>query len=107
MEQKLLFFEKKSIELFNRKIAQTLLIHANLLNADYLEQIAKMYIKHDYSFISQKEVLFDEAYSEPIKVYSKRGLSWIFRWALSIGKGKDFLKDDPDTSNEIKDLAKR
>jgi len=97
MEKKLIFFEQKSKELFDREITQTLLIHASLLNADYLDELAKMSKKHGYKFVSQKEALRDKAYSEPVTVYSKRGISWIFRWAASKGKSNAFMIGDPET----------
>ena len=94
MELKLMYFEQKSEEVFERKIPQTLLIHASLLNADYMDELAEMYLKNGYNFISQEEVLTDPAYKTPIKTFSKRGLSWIFRWGLSLGKRADIMNND-------------
>ncbi len=105
MELKLLYFEQKSEEVFNRKITQTLLIHSNQLNADYLDELAKMYEKNGYTFISQAETVNDSAYKTPINTYSKRGLSWIFRWGLSIGKGKSIMNHDIETPQSIIELA--
>jgi hypothetical protein len=56
MEQKLLYFEEKSIEVFNRNITQSLLIHASLLNADYFDELAVMCRKNGYSFLSDKNL---------------------------------------------------
>ncbi len=64
MEQKIIYFERVSNDLFNRQIAQTLLIHANLLNSQYLDDVADIYIKHGYSFVTQEEVLKDKALKE-------------------------------------------
>jgi peptidoglycan/xylan/chitin deacetylase (PgdA/CDA1 family) len=107
MEKKLIFFEQKSKELFNRNITQTLLIHASLLNADYLDELAKIFKKHGYSFVSQEETLLDPAYSESVNVYYKKGFSWIFRWAFSKGKSNDFLLGDPATPEYIIQLSKK
>jgi len=85
MEKKLIYFEQKSNEVFGRAIAQTLLIHASLLNADYMEKLATMYLKHNYQFISQKKVLQDKAYKSPDNYFTKRGISWIYRWGFSKG----------------------
>lgn len=106
MELKLLYFEQKGEEVFNRKITQTLLIHSNQLNADYLDELAKMYVKNGYTFISQEETLNDAAYKTPINTYSTRGLSWIFRWGLSMGKGKSIMNHDIETPQKIIELAK-
>ena len=101
MEEKLVYFEQSAQALFNRDIQQILLIHANLLNADYFDQLAEVYLKHDYTFVSQEEALKDPAYQEEISKFSKRGISWLDRWALSRGKSDDFFKDDPQTPKFI------
>ena len=106
MEKKLLFFEKKSIEIFGRNIAQTLLVHASLLNADYLDELAIMYTKHGYRFVSQEEVLKQKEYATEIITYSNRGLSWIYRWGISLGKGEDIMLEDIAVPNQIIQYAK-
>jgi len=97
MEQKVLYFERQSMALFGRPIKQILLLHANALNSDYLDSLAKMFKKNNYDFISLKKALEDEAYQTPITVYGKWGISWIDRWALSQGKKGEFFKGDPET----------
>lgn len=105
MEQKLLYFENQSQKLFHRNIGQTLLIHANLLNSNYLDKLLAMIQSHGYSFVSQTEILKDPAYQEPITKYGNWGISWLDRWALSRGKKGDFFKEDPKTPEYIKSLA--
>lgn len=105
MEEKLIYFEKQSQKLFGRNIAQTLLTHANLLNAHYMDDLAEMYQEHGYEFVSQGEVLNDEAYEHPVTVYGDWGISWIDRWALSQGKRGDFFQDDPTTPEFIREIA--
>jgi len=106
MERKLLYFEALSEHLFGRNISQTLIIHANLLNAHYLDELAEMYLSHGYDFISQAEVLEDEAYREPITKFGDWGISWIERWIISQGKQGDLFKDDPPTPEYIKELSR-
>jgi peptidoglycan/xylan/chitin deacetylase (PgdA/CDA1 family) len=103
MEQKVLYFERQSEALFGRQIKQILLLHANALNSDYLDVLAKMFLKNKYEFISLPSALQDEAYQTPITVYGKWGISWIDRWALSQGKKGDFFKGDPETPAYIND----
>jgi peptidoglycan/xylan/chitin deacetylase (PgdA/CDA1 family) len=103
MEQKVLYFERQSEALFGRQINQILLLHANALNSDYLDELAKMFLKNKYEFISLPSALQDEAYQTPITVYGKWGISWIDRWALSQGKKGDFFKGDPETPAYIND----
>jgi len=105
MENKVLYFEIQARALFGRNINQILLIHASLLNADYMDELAKMLRKNDYDFISMQESLRDEAYNTPVTVFGNWGISWIDRWALSQGKKGDFFKGDPAIPDYIKKLS--
>lgn len=105
MEQKLLYFEKLSEGVYGRTIAQTLLTHANLLNAHYLDDLAEMYVRNGYRFVSQTEVLEDVAYRDEITRYGDWGISWLERWALSKGKATEVLKEDPQTPEYIVKMA--
>ena len=102
MEQKLLYFERQSEKLLGRNIKHILLLHANAINADYLDELAERYKSHGYSFISMKQALQDEAYQQEITTYNNWGISWIDRWALSAGKKGDFFKGDPVTPEYVK-----
>jgi peptidoglycan/xylan/chitin deacetylase (PgdA/CDA1 family) len=94
MESKIHFYENVSQHLFGENIAHTLLIHANLLNADYLDEVAEIFKQNSYTFISQKEVLEDKLYQEPITKFGNWGISWMDRWTIS-QKKYDLLKNDP------------
>ena len=107
MEQKLHYFEKISEDVFHRKITQTLLIHASQINADYLDELAKMYIKNGYTFISQEEVFNDPAYTTQITFFSQCGLSWIFRWGLSNGMDQKIMENDISVPHKIIKLANK
>lgn len=107
MEQKLLYFEKKSIEVFNRDITQSLLIHSSLLNADYLDELAEMYIKNGYTFVSQDQVFNDSAYTTQITTYSKQGFSWIFRWGLSRGMKQEIMANDISVPQKITEIVNK
>jgi hypothetical protein len=105
MEKKLIFYEMLSDSLFDRNISQILLIHASLLNADYLGELIELFRNYNYAFVSMDQALEDAAYRTPVTVYSDWGISWIDRWALSAGKKGDFFKDDPATPEYIKILS--
>lgn len=105
MEEKLVYFEKLSLEVFGRDIAQTLLTHANLLNAHYYDELAHMYVQHGYRFVSQEEVLNDEAYQTKITQFGDWGISWVERWALSKGIENSLFDDDPTTPTYILELS--
>ncbi|GAB5407769.1 MAG: polysaccharide deacetylase family protein [Balneolaceae bacterium] len=105
MEKKIVHFERVSKDLFGRNISQTLLIHANLLNSDYLDELAQVYVDHGYTFVTQEEVLRDEAYQIEITRFGDWGISMLDRIALSRGKKGDFFKGDPVTPDFVKELA--
>ncbi|GAB5552350.1 MAG: polysaccharide deacetylase family protein [Saprospiraceae bacterium] len=105
MERKLLYFEASADSLFQRPIKQILLLHANLLNAHYLDDLAQMYQAHGYRFIDQATALEDPCYESKITRYGDWGISWLDRWALSKGKKGAFFKGDPPTPEYIKELA--
>jgi peptidoglycan/xylan/chitin deacetylase (PgdA/CDA1 family) len=106
MEQKLHYFERGSSTLFGRDIKHILLIHANALNAEYMDELAAMFVKNGYRFVTLEEALTDPAYQHEVNVFGKWGISWIDRWALSEKRTKDFFKDEPATPQYVADLAK-
>ena len=106
MEAKVAFYEVSSRKLFEREIPQVLLIHASLLNADYLGELAAMYQRRGYEFVSLPRALEDKAYQEPVTKFGSYGISWIDRWALSRGVPRAFFANDPETPAYIVEAAK-
>lgn len=106
MEEKLHFFEEQSEKLFDRNIKHILLMHANALNADFMDPLIEMHQKNGYSFITLDGALTDAAYLTEITKYGKWGISWLDRWALSQGKTGDFFQNDPKTPELILELTK-
>lgn len=94
MRAKLVYWEKQSTKLFGREIAQTLLIHANFINSDYLDDLAKMFKERGYEFVDLETALKDEAFAKPDRYYGRAGISWLHRWALEEGREK-LEKDEP------------
>jgi peptidoglycan/xylan/chitin deacetylase (PgdA/CDA1 family) len=92
MEAKLDYWERQSMKMFGREMAQTLLIHANFINSDYLDDLALMFRKRGYKIVSLDEVLRDEAYKLPDTYIGPAGISWLHRWTLS--RGREFLVPD-------------
>lgn len=76
------FFENLSREFLGYEVKQTLLLHANELNADYFDEIVEMLKQRGYRFISLEDALKDKAYQLP-EAQHRRGLSWIHRWMLA------------------------
>lgn len=89
LESKMDYWEHQSVKLFNREIKQILLLHANFINSDYFDDVAKMLKKRGYKFISLDNALKDEAYKLPDNFVRKAGISWLHRWALD--RGREFV----------------
>jgi peptidoglycan/xylan/chitin deacetylase (PgdA/CDA1 family) len=95
------FFAKLSKDTLGYEVKHILLLHANEINADYLQALIDLFRKEGYEFISLEEALKDPAYllSTPV---SARGLSWIHRWRMI--KGMEMV-EEPRESEEIRKLA--
>ncbi|MCC7506869.1 MAG: polysaccharide deacetylase family protein [Saprospiraceae bacterium] len=106
MEHSLHYYEQQSQKLFGRNIRHILLLHANALNADYLDELAAMYRRNGYDFITLDEALQDEAYQTEVTVFGRWGISWLHRWALSRGLKGDFFDGEPETQQFIRDLTR-
>ncbi len=91
MEKIFEHFENLSQEFLGREVKQTLLLHANEINADHFDKLAQMLKKRGYKFITLDDALKDEAYKMP-EAQSRRGLSWLHRWMLAAGKT---MKEEP------------
>ncbi|HWP45460.1 MAG TPA: polysaccharide deacetylase family protein [Blastocatellia bacterium] len=95
MEEVFAFFEKLSVDFLGYEVKQTLLLHANELNADYFDALARMMRGRGYRFISLEEALKDPAYKLP-DAQAKRGLSWLHRWMLAKGQKIKPEPGEPD-----------
>ena len=96
LEAKTDYWERQSVEIFGREIKQILLLHANSLNADFLDDIARMLKGGGYRFVSLENALTDEAYKLPDTFTQNAGISWLHRWALAKGRGH-IIPDEPRT----------
>lgn len=94
MESKIDYWERQSTKLFGREISQTLLIHANFINSDYLDDLIAMLQRRGYKVVDLETALKDEAYKLPDTFIGAAGISWVHRWARD--KGKDLIiKEEP------------
>ena len=99
MEVKLDYWERQSVKLFGREVSQTLLIHANFINADYFDDLAEMFKRRGYKFVDLETAVRDEAYRNPDTYVGPAGISWLHRWALA--RGREFVLPDEPTVPEF------
>lgn len=95
MEQIFDFFEKLSVESFGYEIKQTLLLHANEINADHFDDLVRLMKTRGYKFIPLEDALKDKVYSLP-DAQDNSGLSWIHRWRLAKGLEMQSEPSEPE-----------
>ena len=100
MEKKLEYWERQSVKLLGREVSQTLLIHANFINSDYFDDLAAMFRKRGYKFVTLEESLKDEAYRLPDNFTRRAGISWLHRWTLDTGR-EYVLPDEPRVADFV------
>lgn len=84
MESVFTHFENVSRAFLGYEVRQVLLLHANELNADYLDDLIGMLRRRGYRFVDLDTALDDPAYTLP-EAQAARGLSWLHRWMLAKG----------------------
>ncbi len=102
MDSVFAFFERFSVDVLEREPAQVLLLHANRLNADYLDQLAALMKRRGYRFISLEKALQDPAYTSPDTFIDRKGISWLIRWAATQGRP---LQYEPDVARWVEQSA--
>ena len=100
------FIERLSNEMFGREISQILLIHANDINADCLDDMLKRLEARGYGFVSLDQALEDKAYQTKDDYVGLHGPSWLHRWTVSLGL-KMKLDQEPDPPKWVLDLFKK
>jgi peptidoglycan/xylan/chitin deacetylase (PgdA/CDA1 family) len=95
--------ERISPQIFGRDIPHVLLLHANDINADCLDEMLRRYEARGYRFITLDEAMRDPAYQTKDTVVSDRGPTWLWRWSKSLGLNISF-KDDPDPPDWVMEL---
>ena len=99
------FAERISPLVFGREIPQTLLIHANDITADTLDEMLTRFEARGYRFVTMDEVMADPAYQTKDTHVSTHGPTWLFRWMKSLGMSVSF-KGDPEPPQWVMDLYK-
>jgi peptidoglycan/xylan/chitin deacetylase (PgdA/CDA1 family) len=100
MEECFAFFEQLSTDFLGYEVKQTLLLHANELNADHFDSIVEMIKRRGYSFITLEDALKDRAYQLPA-TSSGWGDSWLHRWMMAKGLKKRPEPREPEWLNRL------
>jgi len=100
------FIEGLSREMFGREITQILLIHANDLNADCMDEMLKRMETRGYEFKTLDRALEDKAYETRDDFVGRMGPSWLHRWSISLGL-KMKLDQEPDPQNWVMEMYQK
>jgi peptidoglycan/xylan/chitin deacetylase (PgdA/CDA1 family) len=95
LNSKVDYWERQSTAVLGYEVKQIFLLHANVINAAMMGDIARMLQTRGYRFVSLEEALTDPAYQSEDTFTGAGGISWIHRWALT--KGKQYLLPDEPT----------
>ena len=72
--------------LFGRDIAYVMMLHDSRLNADCIDDLAAMLIRHKLRPVSLATALRDPAYRTPAPYAGGEGIEWLERWSLALNK---------------------
>lgn len=99
------YYEDQSRALFKREIPQVLLVHANALNAHYLDRLLEALGERGYEFIELSDALTDSAFDSADTYIGPGGITWLHRWALTRGVEPGFFDGEPTTAQWVQDIA--
>ena len=97
LESQVEYYERLSQRLLGYEVRQTLVLHANSINAEKFGELAHALKRRGYEFVTLERALADGAYAEPDTYVESEGISWLQRWALDRGHGESFLDGEPVT----------
>lgn len=100
------YVERRSRELLGREPAQVLLLHANEINTEDLDQMLGKLDRRGYRFVSLDDALRDPAYGLKDGYAGPAGISWLHRWAIGMSRPND-VKNEPDPPKFVLELLQR
>lgn len=89
------FAESVSVQIFGDNIPQTLMLHANDINADCLDDLLAQLKRRGYEFVSLDAALSHPAYATKDTFVTEYGPSWLWRWMKSKDMDISF-RGDPE-----------
>lgn len=78
------YYTRLHQQIFGREIPHVMLLHANRLNADMLDQILKIFEDEKYTFVTLEKAQSDPAYRVPDTDPTEAGPMWGYRWAREL-----------------------
>ncbi len=72
--------------LFGRDIAYVMLLHATRLNADSIDELARILKREQLTSVTLEQAMNDPAYRTTDPYAGKDGIEWLERWSMSLHK---------------------
>ncbi len=72
-------------KVLGREIPHVMLLHANPLNADAMDEILRLFEERGYRFVTLAHAQSDSAYAAPDTFVTRSGPMWGYRWAEQRG----------------------
>ncbi len=105
------FAERFSSEIFGLEITQTLLVHANDITADCLDEMFSRLADRGYRFVTLDDAMSDPAYQTKDIHVGRYGPTWLWRWMESKGMNTKGMKvsgkDDPEPPEWVMELYRQ
>lgn len=87
------YFGELNEQIFDHEIPQVMLLHANRLNADALDNVLRVFEKAGYRFVTLQQAQSDGAYKTPETDFTSYGWMWGYRWAKTLRVKVDGSKE--------------
>ncbi len=82
--QELAYYAQLHQQIFGHEIPQVMVLHANQLNADVIDQVLSVFEEAKYRFVTLEQAQSDPAYQTPEKYPTAYGPMWGYRWARTL-----------------------
>lgn len=105
MLNKIDYYEQQSQALLGYALPQTLLLHANELNAEAYAELIAAIKRRGYRFVTLEDAMRDPAYAREDGYHGRYGPSWLHRWAMAEKRPKTFYDGEPVVPKWVMDLA--
>jgi len=99
------YYENQSLKIIGESIPHTLLLHANALNADWLDELLDSLSQRGYQFVDLDTATQHAAYDRPIHGYTgPGGITWLHRWAITDDMDRSIFRGEPTVPDWVENL---
>ena len=100
------WYKQAAEAVLGRQPRHILLLHVNRLNADTVDEMARLLDRHGFTPISLERALEDPAYKTPDPYVGPDGVGWLHRWGMALGKQLPWSTDPKVPADISADFAR-